>query len=197
MAMDAGDILNSAVFIFCVWFTNHKRKQTGCNLGAFSAFIIAPYRDVPSYISSGKYPGVFSFLTKMVLHTLLWVSGDPHFDPLHILSNVLIVFGFYAGLGVECSATRSANHGLKRQLAGMRAADILNTLRSILIMFGFLLQWPTLPTWSCFQYWQWFMCGWLGVNTRAAIEHWRAPIVAMGSYTWMDSENLRLKTNST
>ena len=96
-------IINSAIFIFFAFsFVKPKSKTDWRSLGVFSAFIVALFTEMYGfpltiYFLSGwlaeSYPGV-DFLAHEnghLWHTLLGLSGDAHWDVLHILSNVLIV----------------------------------------------------------------------------------------------------------
>lgn len=151
-------ILNSAIFIFFAFsFTKPKTQRDWRSLGAFSAFIVALFTEMYGfpltiYFLSGwlaeKYPGVdfFSHENGHLLHTLLGFEGSAHFDPLHIASNVLIVLGFFL-----LASAWSVLH--KTQQAGVLATSGWYArmrhpqyVAFVLIMIGFLLQWPTLPT---------------------------------------------------
>jgi protein-S-isoprenylcysteine O-methyltransferase Ste14 len=150
--------LNSVVFIFFAFsFVKPKSKQDWRSLGVFSAFIVALFTEMYGfplsiYFLSGwltkAFPGV-DFLSHdngHLLHTLLGLKGNPHFDPLHIASNILIVGGFF----LMASAWRVLHDAQqKRSLAtsGWYArCRHPQYLAFIVIMFGFLLQWPTIPT---------------------------------------------------
>ena len=100
-------IFNSAIFIFFAFsFIKPKTKADWRSLGAFSAFVVALFTEMYGfpltiYFLSGwlaeQYPGV-DFLAHNnghLLHTLLGLEGNPHWDPLHIASNVIIVLGFF------------------------------------------------------------------------------------------------------
>tara|TARA_Y100000766_G_C18500790_1_gene409420 strand:- start:114 stop:512 length:399 start_codon:yes stop_codon:yes gene_type:complete len=98
--------LNSLIFIiFAFSFTKPQTKTDWRSFGAFSAFIVALFVEMYGfpltiYMLSGwlttNYPGVdfFAHENGHLLHTIFGFSGNAHFDPLHILSNVLIVLGF-------------------------------------------------------------------------------------------------------
>lgn len=151
-------LINSAIFIFFAFsFVKPKTKTDWRSLGAFSAFVVALFTEMYGfpltiYFLSGwlaeRYPEI-DFLAHEnghLLHTLLGFEGDPHFDPLHIASNVLIVIGFFT-----LAAAWDVLH--KAQKAGTLAKDGWYArcrhpqyVAFILIMFGFLLQWPTIPT---------------------------------------------------
>jgi protein-S-isoprenylcysteine O-methyltransferase Ste14 len=96
----------------------------------------------------GRYPQ-FDLLTHDAGHiwySLLGFTGDPHLNPIHILSTILI----FGGLIVLASAWRVLHAA---QQTGMLAttgayAYVRHPQYDgfILIMLGFLLQWPTLLT---------------------------------------------------
>jgi len=151
-------IINSAVFIlFAFSFYKPKTKTDWRTLGAFSAFIVALFTEMYGfpltiYLFSGWLselaPGVdlFSHDAGHLLQTVLGIDGNSHFNPLHILSNILIVVGFllisfaWRVLHAAQKAGELAQTGL---YARVRHPQYLGF---IVIMIGFLLQWPTLPT---------------------------------------------------
>jgi len=151
-------ILNSAIFIFFAFsFTKPKTQRDWRSLGAFSAFIVALFTEMYGfpltiYFFSGwlaeHYPGV-DFLAHEnghLLHTLLGFEGNAHFDPLHIASNVLIVMGFFllaSAWNVLHRAQQARSLATSGWYARMRHPQYV---AFVLIMFGFLLQWPTIPT---------------------------------------------------
>lgn len=99
-------ILNSAIFImFAFSFFKPKTKADWRTFSAFSAFIIALFVEMHGFplsifLFSGwlstKYPDVnfFTHDNGHLIHTLLGIKGDPHWDIFHILSNVFIFGGF-------------------------------------------------------------------------------------------------------
>ncbi len=151
-------ILNSAIFIFFAFsFIKPKTKTDWRSLGAFSAFIVALFTEMYGfpltiYFLSGwlaeRYPGI-DFLAHdngHLLHTLLGLEGNPHFDPLHIASNVIIVLGFFLLSSAWAVLHRAQRNGELAQTGWYACCRHPQYLAFILIMFGFLLQWPTIPT---------------------------------------------------
>jgi len=151
-------VMNSAIFIiFAFSFTKPRTTRDWRSLGVFSAFVVALFTEMYGfpltiYLLSGwlhrKYPAtdIFSHDAGHLWNTLFGWNINPHFDPLHILSNLVIVGGFM----MLASAWRVL-HAAQQQHA-LAVDGIYARLRHpqyaafMLIMFGFLLQWPTLPT---------------------------------------------------
>jgi protein-S-isoprenylcysteine O-methyltransferase Ste14 len=151
-------IINSLVFIiFAFSFTKPKSPRDWRAFGAFSAFIMALFTEMYGipltlYLLSGwlqsRYPKL-DLLSHDVGHlwwTLLGMKGNPHFNVLHILSNVLIFGGFIllaSAWEVLYKAQRSHILAIHGPYATIRHPQYL---AFITIMFGFLLQWPTILT---------------------------------------------------
>ncbi len=74
------------------------------------------------------------------------MKGDPHFDIFHVLSNLLI-FGGFILLSAAWRVLYKAQHSHLPATTGPYAyVRHPQYVAFILIMFGFLLQWPTLIT---------------------------------------------------
>lgn len=151
-------IINSAIFIiFAFSFTKPKTKRDWRSFSAFSAFIIALFVEMYGfpltiYLLSGwlarNYPGVdlLSHDAGHLWNTLFGWKINPHFDPLHILSNVFIFAGFIvlsAAWKVLYDAQRAHTLATTGPYARVRHPQYDGF---VLIMLGFLLQWPTLIT---------------------------------------------------
>jgi len=151
-------IVNTAVFlIFAFSFTRPRTARDWRSFGAFAAFIVALFTEMYGfpltvYLLSGwlikRFPGLelWTHDTGHLWETLLGWTGDPHLNPLHVLSNLLIAAGFIllaAAWDVLYRAQRSrtlATVGPYRFVRHPQYAGFM------LIMLGFLAQWPTLPT---------------------------------------------------
>lgn len=151
-------VINSLIFIiFAFSFARPRSPRDWRSFGAFSAFIVALFTEMYGfpltiYLLSGwiakRYPGLdlFSHEAGHLWHTLLGWKGDPHLDPLHLLSNGLILGGFLllgSAWKVLYQAQRSHALATTGPYAYMRHPQYAGF---VLIMLGFLLQWPTLPT---------------------------------------------------
>ena len=155
-------LLNSAIFlIFAFSFTRPRSARDWRSFGGFAAFIVALFTEmygVPltMYLLAGwlgtRYPGLdlLSHNTGHLWNTLLGWRGDPHLSPVHILSNLLILGGFLI-LGyawdVLYAAQRSHRVATTGPYARVRHPQYVGF---IVIMLGFLLQWPTLLTLAMF-----------------------------------------------
>ena len=155
-------ILNSAVFIiFAFSFFKPRTKRDWRSFSAFSAFIVALFVEmygfpVTIFLLSGwlqrRAPGtdLMSHDAGHLWETIFGLKGDPHFSALHILSTVFLIGGFW----ILASAWPALYRAQKaRQLA---TQGVYARLRHpqyvgfVLIMFGFLLQWPTILTLAMF-----------------------------------------------
>jgi protein-S-isoprenylcysteine O-methyltransferase Ste14 len=151
-------IINSLIFIiFAFSFTQPRTKRDCRSFGAFSAFIVALFVEMCGfpltiYLISGwvlkRYPNLdlFSHDAGHLWNTLLGWEINAHFDPLHILSNILIFGGFIllaAAWKVLYEAQRSKSLATTGPYAHVRHPQYVGF---ILIMLGFLFQWPTLIT---------------------------------------------------
>ena len=151
-------IINSAVFIiFAFSFTKPKTSRDWRSFGAFSAFIVALFTEMyglPLTIYfllpwlSAKYPGI-DFLSHDAGHLpemIFGWQGNPHLGPFHIASDILIFGGFLmlsSALRVLYKAQQEHRLATTGLYARMRHPQYV---AFILIMLGFLLQWPTILT---------------------------------------------------
>lgn len=154
--------INSAVFvIFAFSFFKPRTRRDWRTFSTFSAFLVALFAEMYGfpltiYLLSGWlhkwFPEVdlLSHESGHLWHSLLGLEGNPHFHPIHIVSNLLILGGFIL---------------LAKAWPVLHAAQRENTLATtgpytyirhpqytgfVAIMFGFLLQWPTLLTIAMF-----------------------------------------------
>lgn len=154
--------LNSAIFIFfAMSFARPAAPRDWRVFGVFSAFIVALFTEMYGfpltiYLLSGwlqsRYPGI-DFLSHdagHLLETLFGWRANPHFGPFHFLSGVLIAAGFlliYRAWQVLYAGQREgrlATEGPYRRLRHPQYAGF------VLVLAGFLLQWPTILTLAMF-----------------------------------------------
>ena len=150
--------LNSAIFvIFAFSFTKPKTKRDWRSFGAFVAFIVALFTEMYGfpltiYLLSGwlgqRFPqaNLLAHDAGHLWNTLFGWKGDPHLNPLHLLSNVFIAGGFIllaSAWDVLYRAQRDGRLATTGPYARLRHPQYV---AFITILLGFLLQWPTLVT---------------------------------------------------
>lgn len=150
--------INSAIFIiFAFSFAKPQNPRDWRSFGAFSAFLVALFVEMYGfpltiYLLAGwlssRFPGV-DFLSHDAGHLLEMLFGwraNPHFGPFHILSN-LFIFGGFILLASAWKVLYAAQRAHKLATTGPYAHVRHPQYDAfVLIMFGFLLQWPTLVT---------------------------------------------------
>lgn len=150
-------LINSAVFIlFAFSFVKPKSATDWRSLGAFSAFVLALFTEMYGfpltvYLLSGwlgsKFPGLdLSHDGGHLWYALLGLEGDAHANPIHLAANLAIFGGFYliwAGWRELHAAQKEGRLATTGPYARIRHPQYVGF---VVIMFGFLLMWPTLPT---------------------------------------------------
>lgn len=151
-------IINSLVFIiFAFSFAKPQTKRDWRTFSAFSAFLVALFVEMYGfpltiYLLSGwltsHIPGIdpYSHNAGHLLEDLFGWGDNPHFGPFHIISNVLIIAGFFllsSAWRVLYSAQRKHKLATTGPYARIRHPQYV---AFVMIMFGFLLQWPTIVT---------------------------------------------------
>ena len=151
-------ILNSAIFIlFAYSFFKPATARDWRSFGAFSAFIVALFVEMYGfpltiYLLSGwlqtRYPGldILSHNAGHLWSTLLGEKGNPHFGVLHIASYIFLGYGFYllsTAWNVLYHAQRRHTLATAGPYARVRHPQYV---AFVLILLGFLLQWPTVLT---------------------------------------------------
>ena len=151
-------VLNSAIFLmFAFSFFKPQTARDWRTFGAFAAFIVALFVEMYGfpltiYLMSGwlqsKFPNLdlLSHDSGHLWSTLLGEKGDPHFGPLHIASYIFLAGGFYllsSAWQVLYHAQRSQTLATTAPYARIRHPQYV---AFVLILLGFLLQWPTLLT---------------------------------------------------
>ncbi len=151
-------ILNSAVFIlFAFSFIRPKTRLDWRSLGAFSAFMVALFVEMYGfpltiYFLSGwlqsRFPNtdIFAHGSGHLWFTILGLEGNPHTSPIHLVANLLIIAGFYLTYRAWQVLHAAQQAG---QLATTGPYGLVRHPQYdgfILVMFGFLLMWPTFLT---------------------------------------------------
>ena len=151
-------VINTFIFVvFALSFTRPHTARDWRSVGAFSAFVIALFTEMYGfpltiYLLSGwlgnRYPAAdpLSHDNGHLWDTLLGLGGNPHVSPLHLLSNVAIFGGM-----VLLVLSWQVLHGVQREhrLASTGPYAYVRHPQYgafVLVMVGFLLQWPTLIT---------------------------------------------------
>lgn len=151
-------IINSVIILgFAFSFFKPKTKADWRTFGAFSAFIIALFTEMYGFpltifLLSGwllqQFPGLdlYSHENGHLLEIFFGSADNPHFGILHILSSILIIAGFV----VISKAWKELYEAQKKGIVatGGTYSYVRHPQYSgfILIMLGFLFQWPTLVT---------------------------------------------------
>jgi protein-S-isoprenylcysteine O-methyltransferase Ste14 len=159
--------INSLVFlVFAFSFTRPRSARDWRSFGAFAAFIVALFTEmygVPLTIYllwgwlAGRVEGLdlLSHDAGHLWQTLLGWKGDPHLNPIHLVSGVLIGGGFvllaraWAALHAAQRDHRLATTGPYEWIRHPQYAAFM------VIMLGFLVQWPTLLTLAMFPVLVW------------------------------------------
>src|SRR5215472_17844077 len=155
-------IVNSVIFIlFAYTFFKPRTGRDWRSFGAFSAFLVALFTEMYGfpltiYFLSGwlqsRYPDVdwFSHDAGHLLEMMFGWKANPHFGPFHLLS-----FAFIGGGFVLISAGWKGLYEAQQQHQ-LAATGVYARIRHpqyvgfVLVMFGFLLQWPTILTLAMF-----------------------------------------------
>jgi protein-S-isoprenylcysteine O-methyltransferase Ste14 len=150
-------VLDSAiVLLFAKSFFHPKTKRDWKVMGAFSAFMVALFTEMYGfpltiYLLSGwlgdRFPALnLSHNSGHLLNDLIGWKGDPHVSPFHLASYGLIVAGFWLiavswrHLLQAVRADSLATSGPYRWVRHPQYAGFL------IVMIGFLFQWPTFLT---------------------------------------------------
>ena len=155
-------LVNSVIFIlFAYSFFQPRTGRDWRSFSAFSAFLVALFTEMYGfpltiYLLSGwlqtRYPGVdwFSHDAGHLLEMMFGWKTNPHFGPFHILSYIFIGGGFIL-ISVGWKALYDA-----QQQHRLATSGIYSHIRHpqydgfVAVMFGFMLQWPTILTLAMF-----------------------------------------------
>jgi protein-S-isoprenylcysteine O-methyltransferase Ste14 len=154
-------VLDSAIMIlFAASFFHPHTKRDWRALGGFSAFMVALFTEMYGapltiYLLSGWLGSRFPALKATHSGGHLWNDltgwqGDPHMSPFHLASYV----GIGGGLWLIAAAWRhlhaAAQHDQLATTGPYAWVRHPQYLGFLLVMAGWLLQWPTIPTVAMF-----------------------------------------------
>jgi len=160
-------VINSAIFIiFAFTFFKPQTTRDWRAFGAFSAFLVALFTEMYGfpltiYVLSGwlqsRFPNIdwFSHDAGHLFEMMFGWKVNPHFGPFHLLNFAFIIGGF-----MLISAAWRVLYEAQRQrvLAATGPYSYVRHPQYVgfaLVMFGFLLQWPTLLTLAMFPVLVW------------------------------------------
>jgi methanethiol S-methyltransferase len=154
--------VNSAIFIlFAFSFFKPRTTRDWRSFGAFSAFLVALFTEMYGFpltifILSGwlqtRFPQIdwLSHDAGHLLEMLLGWEANPHLGPFHLLSFALIGGGFWllaSAWPVLYEAQRRRALATTGPYARVRHPQYVGF---VLVMLGFVFQWPTLLTLAMF-----------------------------------------------
>jgi len=170
--------------MFAYTFFKPQTTRDWRSFGAFSTFLVALFTEMYGfpltiYFMSGwlqsRYPNVdwFSHDAGHLLEMIFGWKTNPHFGPFHILS-----FGFIAGGFMLISNAWYVLYQAQRNKALATTGPYAYVRHPqyvgfIMVMFGFLLQWPTILTLLMFPVLVW-------MYVRLAREEEREAIAEFG-----------------
>ncbi len=160
-------VINSAVFIlFAFSFFKPRTKRDWRSFGAFSAFLVALFVEMYGFpltifVLSGwlqaNYPGI-DWLAHDAGHLLEMLFGwqaNPHFGPFHLLSFAFIGGGFVLLSAAWPVLYRAQRTGTLAQTGPYARVRHPQYVGFVLILVGFLFQWPTILTLAMFPVLVW------------------------------------------
>ncbi|NLG68199.1 MAG: isoprenylcysteine carboxylmethyltransferase family protein [Firmicutes bacterium] len=151
-------VLNFALFVgFAVSFFKPRTRTAWRTLRAFSAFLLALFTEMYGFPLTlyllwswigNRLPGLdpLSHDSGHLWQVLLGWQGDPHFNVLHIVSNLLIIGGFALIASGWRSLYRAVKEGRLATSGPYRWVRHPQYAGFLLVMVGFLAQWPTILT---------------------------------------------------
>ena len=151
-------VINSLVFIiFAFSFARPRTSRDWRSFGAFAGFLVALFTEMYGfpltiYLLSGwlvsRFPGV-DFAAHDAGHLLEVLFGwraNPHWGPFHVVSSLLIGGGFWLLAAAWPPLYRAQREGMVATTGPYARIRHPQYVGFVLIMLGFLFQWPTLVT---------------------------------------------------
>lgn len=150
--------INSALFIvFAFSFWRPRTSTDWRAFGGFSAFLVALFTEMYGfpltiYLFSGwlqrRYPEV-DFLAHDSGHLLEVAFGwraNPHLGPFHVASSVLLIAGFWLLVRAWRALYAAQREGRVATSGPYARVRHPQYTAFVVILFSFLLQWPTILT---------------------------------------------------
>lgn len=174
--------LNSMIFIlFAFSFFKPNTGRDWRSFGVFSAFLVALFAEMYGFpltifLLSGwlqsRYPGIdwFSHDAGHIPEMLFGWQANPHFGPFHIISFVLIGAGFLmisSAWRVLYEAQKAGTLADSGPYSRIRHPQYVGF---ILILIGFLVQWPTVLTLAMFPLLVWMYARLARAEEREALK---------------------------
>lgn len=171
-------LINAAIFIiFAFSFFKPETARDWRSFGAFSAFLVALFTEMYGfplsiYLMSGwlqsSYPGIdwFAHDAGHLPEMMFGWQANPHFGPFHIVSFALIGAGFWliaTAWRVLHAAQRADRLATAGPYAHLRHPQYVGF---VLVLTGFLVQWPTLLTLVMFPVLVWMYARLAGAEDR-------------------------------
>lgn len=150
-------LFNIVLFLYFIKAAFRPRTKTDwTTYRTFGAFVVALFAEMygfpltiyllTSYFGN-NFPGLdFTHNSGHLFNDLLGLKGDPHFSPIHILSNVFIVGGLIFLSSAWKVLYQASKKGILATSGAYRYMRHPQYVAFILVIVGFLLQWPTLIT---------------------------------------------------
>lgn len=159
-------VLNSALMIaFGLSFFHPRTKRDWRAMSGYSAFIVALFAEMYGapltvYLLAGWLGERFPALQATHSGGHLWNDligwqADPHISPFHLASYVLIGGGFWLIAAAWQVLHRAAQAGVLATTGPYSWLRHPQYLGFLLVMAGWLLQWPTIPTLVMFPVLAW------------------------------------------
>lgn len=150
-------LLNIILFLYFIKVAFRPRTKTDwTTYRIFAAFIVALFAEMYGFpltiylltsFFGNKFLGMdFSHNSGHLLNTFLGIKGNPHFSLIHILSGVFILGGLILLGNAWRVLYRASRKGILATTGAYRYMRHPQYFAFILIIIGFLLQWPTLIT---------------------------------------------------
>lgn len=147
-------VINTLVILVFVFsFTRPKSFRDWRSFGAFSAFIVALFTEMYGfpltiYLLSGWLGNqqISGHDAGHLWYTLLGMSGDPHTNPIHFASEIMIFGGLLFLMFTWRQLYKAQREHRLAKSGPYRFVRHPQYIAFLFILSGYLLQWPTLPT---------------------------------------------------